>query len=113
MLNAANRSDTEVMPLIGKIISLSSSVLLFISSDGIFAFLLRNTLEDGEIFLFFVTDSSGQLFITLLPLLRHILSSTDRPSWSHSHLGHRVQVTHNFILQLQTEVMTVTRRIWH
>ena len=53
MLNAANRSDTEVMPLIGKIISLSSSVLLFISSDGIFAFLLRNTLEDGEIFLFF------------------------------------------------------------
>ena len=54
MLNAANRSDTEVMPLIGKIISLSSSVLLFISSDGIFAFLLRNTLEDGEIFLFFL-----------------------------------------------------------
>ena len=48
MLNAANRSDTEVMPLIGKIISLSSSVLLFISLDG-----MRNTLEDGEIFLFF------------------------------------------------------------
>jgi hypothetical protein len=53
MLNAANRSDTEVMPLIGKIISLSSSLLLFISSDGIFVFLLGNTLEDDEIFLFF------------------------------------------------------------